>query len=112
MASTPVKTFDEYQAAATTVPLSLRNNRDRIDLSVIELQQEAGKVGSLFTAAFSSGKFILTDEQRLEIKDRLSDVLWCVSLLCTETGSSTGDLATHSISRLNARMAEFDPDQR
>ena len=80
-----MKTFEEYQAAATQVPLSLRNDRDRIQLPVSGLQEEAGKIGSLLTKAFAAGKFSLTQEQHKEVKDRLSDILWFVALLCKET---------------------------
>ncbi len=98
-----MKTFEEYQAAATQVPLSLRNDRDRIQLPVSGLQEEAGKIGSLLTEAFASGKFSLTQEQAKEVKDRLSDILWFVALPCKETGIATQDVAAHSITQLRAR---------
>jgi len=66
-----VKTFEEYQAAATQVPLSLRNDRDRIQLPVSGLQEEAGKIGSLLAEAFATGKFSVTQEQSKEVKERL-----------------------------------------
>ena len=43
-----MKTFEEFQTVATKVPLSLRNNLDRINFPVMGLQEEAGKIGSLF----------------------------------------------------------------
>jgi len=36
--------FEEYQRAAAKVPVSLRNNRDRVELPVLGLQEEAGKL--------------------------------------------------------------------
>jgi hypothetical protein len=107
-----MKTFDEYQALATRVLLSLRNNRDRIQLPVLGLQEEAGKIGSLLTTASASGKFALTQEQRREVQDRLSDVLWYVALLCGETGVAMQDMAAHSIAQLQARTKELDSDRR
>jgi hypothetical protein len=71
-----MKTFKEYQTLATKVPLSLRNNRDRIDLPVMGLQEQAGKIGSLLATASAAGKFGLTPEQRRDVNDRLSDILW------------------------------------
>ena len=97
------KTFEEYQAVATQVPLSLRNDRDRIELPVLGLQEEAGKIGSLLTKAFASGKFSLTQEQAREVKDRLSDILWFVVILCKETGIAMQDVAAHSIAQIQAR---------
>ncbi len=107
-----MNTFEEFQALATKVPLSLRNNRDRIDLPVMGLQQEAGKIGSLLSTAFASGKFALTHEQSKELKDRLADVLWSVALLCNETGIGMQEAAAHSLAQLQARTRGLDSDQR
>jgi NTP pyrophosphatase (non-canonical NTP hydrolase) len=107
-----MRTFKEYQSAATRTPLSLRNNRDRINLPVLGLQEEAGKVGSLLGSAFGSGKLALTQEQINEIQDRLSDMLWYVALLCGETGIAMQDVAAHSLAQLQARTKALDPDQR
>jgi len=106
-----MKTFEEFQALATQVPLSLRNNLDRINLPAIGLQEEVGKIGSLLTTASASGKLSLTQEQRAEIQDRLSDVLWHVALLCGETKIPMQDVATH-IAQLQARAKDLDPDRR
>jgi hypothetical protein len=107
-----MKTFEEYQAIATKVPIALRNNRDRINLPVLGLQEEAGKIGTLLTTASASGKFGLTQEQSTELKDRLSDVLWYVALLSSETGFAMQDVAEHSIAQIQARFRELDPDRR
>ena len=88
-----MKTFQEYQQIATETPLSLRNNRDRIHFPVLGLQQEAGKVGSLLEAAFASGRLELTNEQISILKDGLSDILWCVAVLCSEVGIPMQDVA-------------------
>jgi NTP pyrophosphatase (non-canonical NTP hydrolase) len=107
-----MRTFEEYQSAATRTPLSLRNNRDRINLPVLGLQEEAGKVGSLLASAVASGKLALTQEQTSELRDRLSDMLWQVALLCGETGITMQDVAAHSLAQLQARTKALDPDQR
>ena len=107
-----MKTFEEYQALAVNVPPSLRNNRDRINLSVSGLQEEAGKTGSLFGAAFASGKLSMTPEQRTELQNRFSNILWCVAFFCSETGISLQDGAAHSIAQLQERARTLDPDRR
>jgi NTP pyrophosphatase (non-canonical NTP hydrolase) len=107
-----MNTFEEYQALAAKVPLSLRNDRDRIQLPVLGLQEEAGKIGLLLATAFAAGKFAMTQEQNRELKDRLSDVLWHVALLCGETGMAMQDVAAHSIAQLQTRAKDLDPDQR
>lgn len=98
-----MNTFEEYQNVATKVPIALRNNRDRIELPVLGLQEEAGKIGSVLTVAFASGRFRLTPDQSKEVKDRLADILWCVARLCGETGIAMQELATRSTTQLQAR---------
>lgn len=107
-----MKTFAEYQSIAVTVPVSLRNSRDRIDFPVRGLQQDAGKIGSILGTAFESGKFRLTPEQNEEVKDRMADILWYVAHMCKETGVSMESVATHSAAQLQLRMKGFDPDRR
>ena len=107
-----MNTFEEFQNLATKTPLSLRNNLDRINLPLIGLQAEAGKVGSLLARATGTGTLSLTPEQRDELQSRLADILWSVALLCGETGITMQDVATHGIAQLKARARELDPDQR
>ena len=107
-----MKTFEEYQALATQVSLSLRNNRDRIQLPVLGLQEEAGKIGSLLAKAFEPGKSGLTQQESREVKDRLSDILWYVALFCGETGIGMQEVAEHSIEQLQLRFKGLDPDRR
>jgi hypothetical protein len=107
-----VKTFEEYQALAAEVPVSLRNDRDRINSPVVGLQEASGKIGSILERAFASGKFNLTPEHRNELQDKLSDILWCAAILGHETGISLQDVAAHSVAQLQARVKNLDPDRR
>ena len=107
-----MKTFQEYQTLANKVPLSLRNNLDRIRLPVSGLPEEAGKLGSLLMAASTTGKFHLAKTQRTEMEDRLADVLWYIALICGETGIALQDVATHSIKQLQTRAKDLDLDRR
>ena len=107
-----MRTFEEFQSAATRTPLSLRNNRDRINRPVMGLQEEAGKVGTLLASAFGSGKLALTQQQTSELQDRLSDMLWYVALLCSETGIAMQDVVALSLTQLQTRTKTLDPDQR
>jgi hypothetical protein len=107
-----VSTFEEYQAVAAKAPLSLRNDRDCVSLPVLGLQQEARKIGSLLTTAFASGKLVLMPKQTQDLKDRLSDMLWCLARLCGETGITMQDVAKHSIAQLRSRTQGLDADRR
>jgi len=107
-----VKTFAEFQAEAIKLPASLRNNRDRINLPVTGLQQESGKITALLSAASASGRFVLTSEQRSELRDRLADVLWYTALVCQEGGVPMQEVATHSVTQVRERFRHLDPEQR
>ncbi len=107
-----MKTFEEFQTAATKVPLSLRNNLDRINLPVMGLQEEAGQIGTLLGRASASGRFELSEEQRNSLQDKLADVLWYVALLCGETGIPMEEIASHSVVQLEERTKHLDPEQR
>lgn len=107
-----MNTFEEFQAAATKVPLSLRNNLERINFPATGLQEEAGRIGSLLSQATASGRFELTSEQRSKLQERLADVLWYVALLCGETGMTMQEVAAQSVAQLQERARHLDPDQR
>ena len=107
-----MKTFEEFQNLATKTPLSLRNNLDRINLPLMGLQEETGKVGSLLARATGTGTLSFTLGQRAERQSRLADILLSIALLCGETGIAMQDVATHGIAQRKARARELDPDQR
>lgn len=107
-----MNTFEEYQTAATQLPLSLRNNLDRIRLPVTGLQEEAGKISSLLTRAVESGRFVLTPQQRSTLQGRLGDVLWYLALLCEEAGFTMQEVAVRSATELQERAKHLDPDRR
>jgi len=62
-----VTTFDEYQALAVKVPVSLRNHLDRIHLPATGLQEEAGKTSRLLARATASGRLVITSEERAKL---------------------------------------------
>jgi NTP pyrophosphatase (non-canonical NTP hydrolase) len=105
-------TFEEYEATVKSLPVSLRNNRDRIDLPVNGLQAEAGKIGRLLGDASVTGRLQLTPEESKNLQEKFSDVLWYLTTLCHESGMTLEKIAAQSIAQLQARMREFDPDKR
>lgn len=107
-----MKTFEEFQAAATKLPASLRNNRDRINLPLAGLQQESGKISALLSAASASGRLVLTTEQRSELRGRLADLLWYAALLCQDAEVSMEEVAAHSIAQVQERLKNLDPGAR
>lgn len=107
-----MKTFEEFQAAATKLPASLRNNRDRINFPITGLQQEASKIGALLAQASASDRFSPIPQQSNELRDRLADVLWYAALLCDEASLPMQEVATHALEQLRERLKQLDPDAR
>ena len=105
-------TFEEYQAVATRIPASQRNNLDRINLPLRGLQEESGKVSSLLQRMTATGRVDGTPEQCEELQDRLADLLWHLTLIANETGTSLADVAVHSFAQIRERARHLDPDQR
>jgi len=110
--SNAVKTFEEFQALAAKTPLSLRNNLDRINLPILALQQESGRISLLFGNAVSSGRLDLTSAQRSELRERLSEILWCVALLGGEAGIPMQEVAEHGVTLLREKLRQIDPERR
>ncbi|HUJ11620.1 MAG TPA: hypothetical protein VL171_16530 [Verrucomicrobiae bacterium] len=107
-----MSTFQEYQSIATSVPLALRNNRSKIELPILGLQQEAGKIGSMLQLASASGELTLTRQQRIELRDRLSDMLWYTALVCDVSKISLQDVADYGVLQLREKRQHLDPDRR
>ena len=105
-------TFEEYQTSAIRVPVSLRNNLDRVNLPLRGLQEEAGKISSLLQKAMAAGPIEISAEQSRELQDRLADLLWCTTLLAHETGTSLAEVAGHSLAQIQERVGGLDPDHR
>src|ERR1039457_5581279 len=102
-------TFDEYQNIAAKVPIALRNDRDRIELPVLGLQEAAGRFGKLLSVTFASGKLHLTPAQKGgREKARWPAVFGAAPRLCGETGISMENVAKHGIAQLQARAGELD----
>ena len=107
-----MNTFQEFQTLTAKVPLSLRNNLNRIHLPLTGLQEEVGQIGSLLMRASVSGRFNLTTEQQGQLRGKLADVLWYVALLCEESGIPMQEVASHSIAQVQERIKQLDPDNR
>jgi NTP pyrophosphatase (non-canonical NTP hydrolase) len=105
-------TFDEYQALATKVPVSLRNNLDRLNFPAMGLQEEAGKISLLLTRATATGHLKMTPEERGKLQERLADILWYTAHICVELDITLQDVAAHGIIQLQERAKHVDPDRR
>jgi hypothetical protein len=84
----------------------------RLDLPILGLQEQAGKIGSVFAAGCDSGTLVMSQEQTFELRARLADLLWYMALICKESGISLQSVADCSITQLHARQEGRDLDER
>jgi NTP pyrophosphatase (non-canonical NTP hydrolase) len=113
---TTIKTFEEYQAAA----ISMRVSMDKFiktfpgtELLVIDLLAltydglglgEAGEVQGKIKKIIRDEGGIITLEAREAIKDELSDVLWYIASMSDNLGFTLEDVANHNIMKLKSRQ--------
>lgn len=65
--------------------LCIKRDRDGVQLPVMGLQEEGGKLSKLLATTFASGRFCLTPAHGEEAKDRLVEILSCLTRICGET---------------------------
>ena len=65
--------------------LSIKRDREEVQLPVMGLQEEGGKLSKLLATTFASGRFRLTPAQSDEAKDRLVEILSCLTRISGET---------------------------
>lgn len=96
-------TFDEYQKQALTTAIF---NKDPLMDKTIWAMGIVGEAGEVIEkwkkiVAYKDGE--ITDEDRLEIKKELGDVVWYVALLAHSLGLSLDEVMELNLSKLSDR---------
>ena len=95
--------FNEYQAKARTTAVYTEVMGKNFIYPVIGLFGETGEVAEKIKKILRDKNGQVTDEDRVEIKKELGDVLWYLSNLSTELGLSLNDIAETNITKLASR---------
>jgi len=95
--------FEEYQKKSrkTAVYPNAGNN---FIYPTLGLSGEAGEVAEKIKKVIRDKEGVVDEEQKIEIKKELGDVLWYVSQLASELGLSLEDIAEKNIEKLYSRM--------
>ncbi len=98
-------TFDEYQAKALTTAIT---NPDPLMDKTIWAMGIAGEAGEVLEkwkkiVAYKDGQ--ISDDDRMEIKKELGDVVWYVALLAHSLGLSLDDVMQLNVDKLASRKA-------
>lgn len=96
-------TFDEYQKRALTTAIF---NKDPLMDKTIWAMGIAGETGEVIEkwkkiVAYNDGE--ITDDDRLEIKKELGDVVWYVALLAHSLGLSLNEVMELNVAKLADR---------
>ncbi|MCA9344104.1 MAG: nucleoside triphosphate pyrophosphohydrolase family protein [Candidatus Nomurabacteria bacterium] len=96
-------TFDEYQKRALTTAIF---NKDPLMDKTIWAMGIAGEAGEVIEkwkkiVAYNDGE--ITDDDRLEIKKELGDVVWYVALLAHSLGLSLNEVMELNVAKLADR---------
>jgi len=112
---TTIKTFEEYQAAAISMRVSMKKFKETFpgtDILVKDLLAltydglglgEAGEVQGKIKKIIRDEGGIITLEARKEIAKELGDILWYVASMCDNLGLDMEEVATMNIEKLRSR---------
>lgn len=95
--------FEDYDAAAETTAV-YPDKGDNLIYPALGLVGEAGEIAEKVKKMIRDDASKLTEERRQALIKELGDVLWYVSALAREIGSSLNEVATQNIRKLYSRM--------
>ncbi|MFA5366520.1 MAG: nucleoside triphosphate pyrophosphohydrolase family protein [Dehalococcoidia bacterium] len=110
-----IKTFEEYQAAAISMRVSLDKFKENFpgeSLVVLELLAlsydglglgEAGEVQGKIKKIIRDEGGIITIDAKKEIAKELGDCLWYIASMCDNLNLDMGEVATMNIEKLRSR---------
>lgn len=103
-------TFSEYQKQAITTELMERSgtvsaNDPAMVAKVLGLVGEAGEVAEKFKKIVRDKEGVISDEDRIEIRKELGDVLWYISAVADYIGLNLDEVAEKNLEKLFDRRA-------
>jgi len=93
--------LNQFQTEAKVFNKVMAN--DRVQHTVLGLNQEAGEVAGKFKKALRDDDNFITTSRRRDIGYELGDVLWYVADLAGEIGYTLEEIATMNLNKLKDR---------
>lgn len=96
--------FNEYQkAAAETGIYAEKGAFNGLDYVILGLASEAGELAGKLKKAHRDDNRTITEARRADMIKELGDVLWYVSGIATELGTTLSEVAKDNIAKLSSR---------
>ena len=96
-------TFNDYQAKTNKTAIYPDRGHNFV-YPVLGMLGEAGEVAEKIKKVWRDKNNIVSDEDKLEIKKEMGDVLWYLSQLASELEISFDDVASTNILKINSRL--------
>ncbi len=96
-------TFNDYQAETNKTAIYPDRGHNFV-YPVLGMLGEAGEVAEKIKKVWRDKNNIVSDEDKLEIKKEMGDVLWYLSQLASELEISFDDVASTNILKINSRL--------
>jgi NTP pyrophosphatase (non-canonical NTP hydrolase) len=97
--------FNDYQKQALTTAIHHPDPLMDQTIWVLGITGEAGEVVEKWKKIIAYREGVLTDEDKLELKKELGDVLWYLALFAESLGLSLEEIAELNLEKLASRKA-------
>lgn len=97
------KGISDYQRLA--VGTAVYPEIDALSYLVIGLCSEAGEVAGEYKKVVRDKYGLMDKDSKFAIADELGDVLWYLTMLCTEMGLSLDEVAAQNLEKLAERLS-------
>ena len=96
-------TFNDYQAETNKTAI-YPNKGNNVVYPVLGLAGETGEVADKIKKIWRDKNNIISDEDKLEIKKEMGDILWYLSQLATELQIDFDDVADTNVLKIKSRQ--------
>lgn len=97
--------FNDYQQQALTTAIHHRDPLMDQTIWVLGLTGEAGEVVEKWKKIIAYRDGVLTEEDKIELKKELGDVLWYIALFAESLGLTMDGIAKLNLEKLASRKA-------
>lgn len=97
--------FNTYQNfTKTTAKYPGQGTVDGLIYVSLGASGETGEINNKVKKIIRDSDKVISEDTRLKLVDEVSDVLWYISQMCTELGTSFESVATRNIAKLTSRL--------
>jgi len=94
--------FEEYQKKSRETAIYPEKDNNFV-YPVLGLVGEAGEIAEKIKKVLRDSEGVINDQEKIEIKKELGDVLWYLAQIATELNLSLGGVAQANLEKLESR---------